>query len=211
MFVKENETRYFISFSLQTGKRGHTSAYENCITLRRNCVPHKQAKKSEGEMTRGRKKRVKSKRKETIYRDEIFANVYCFRPYKWTIVSYFSRDFSHVHARPIIIQTDFQRCTKRYPCYKDELPVGIFYPYRSFISLQLCFISGTSIFDGIMRGTGFRPMSSLYRWLSDRSRSSFDVLTYLIKMKNHEKNSLLIFLELAVISKMLTVYNNWFE
>lgn len=159
-------------------------------------------------MTRDRKKRVKVKRKETIYRDEIFANVYCFRPCEWTIVSYFSRDFSHVHARPIIIQTVLQRWTKRYPCYEDELSVGIFYPYRSFISLQLRFISGTSIFDGIMRGTGFRPMSSLYRWSSDRSRSSFDVLTCLIKMKNHEKNSLLIFLELAVISKMSIVYNN---
>ena len=146
-------------------------AYENCITLGQNCVPYKETEKSEGEMTRGGEKRVKLKRKETIYRDEIFANVYCFRSCEWTIVSCFSHDFSHVHARPIIIQTIFQRWSKRYSCYEDELSVGIFYPYRSSISLQLRFISGTSIFDGIMRGTGFRPMPSLYRWLSDRSTS----------------------------------------
>lgn len=47
MSVKENETRYFIFYFFSSNKKKkHVPAYENCITLRRNCVLRKQAKKA---------------------------------------------------------------------------------------------------------------------------------------------------------------------
>lgn len=172
------------------------SAYENCITLRQNHVPHKQTKKSEGEMTRDRKKasEIEAKRNDISRRDIrerlLFSSVRMDHRFLF-LARFFSRPCSPYYYPNGLSETEEALSSLRRRTFG-----------RNFLSVSFFHFTATSF---RIRYIDFRwnnarhwfsaDVVSLYRWLSDRPRSSSDILTFLIKTKNRKKNSLLIFLD----------------